>query len=300
MGGMSKHKKPKGQGSADNARARLAAERAAAERRRRRMIQVIVPLAVVVVAVGVLVGVKVLGIGQSSANAVAGDAAPVVQKATSVPSDTLNQVGAGSAGSFPKALDGSALTENGKPKILYVGAEYCPYCAAERWSMVVALSRFGTFSGLTQSHSSTTDVYPNTSTLSFHGSTYTSSTIAFSGVETSDEKGQPLETLSAADQQLESTYNSPPYVEKASAGAIPFIYIDGKYAIHGASYDPGILQGKNHQQIADALADPESEIAQGVDGTANLITAAICATTKDTPASVCSSAGVQAAAKKLS
>lgn len=264
------------------------------------MILVIVPLAVVVVAVGVLIGVKVLGIGQSSDSVVAGDAGPVIQKATSVPSDTLNQVGVGSAQTFPKALDGSALTENGKPKILYVGAEYCPYCAAERWSMVVALSRFGTFSGLTQSHSSTTDVYPNTSTLSFHGSTYTSSTIAFSGVETSDETGQPLDTLSAADQQLESKYNSPPYVEKASAGSIPFIYIDGKYAIHGASYDPGILQGKSHQQIADALADPKSKIAQGIDGTANVITAAICATTKNAPTNVCTSAGVQAAAKQLS
>ena len=37
-----------------------------------------------------------------------------------------------------------ALTSGGKPEILYVGAEYCPYCAAERWAMVVALSRFGT------------------------------------------------------------------------------------------------------------------------------------------------------------
>ena len=34
-----------------------------------------------------------------------------------------------------------------------MGAEYCPYCAAQRWAMIVALSRFGTFSGLTTVHS---------------------------------------------------------------------------------------------------------------------------------------------------
>src|SRR5215471_17073708 len=39
---------------------------------------------------------------------------------------------------------GAPLTSGGKPEMLYIGAEYCPYCAAMRWSMAVALSRFGT------------------------------------------------------------------------------------------------------------------------------------------------------------
>jgi hypothetical protein len=34
--------------------------------------------------------------------------------------------------------------------MLYIGAEYCPYCAAERWPLVMALSKFGTFSNLPQ------------------------------------------------------------------------------------------------------------------------------------------------------
>ena len=41
-----------------------------------------------------------------------------------------------------------------------MGAEYCPYCAAERWSMIVALGRFGTFSGLQTMRSSSTDSRP--------------------------------------------------------------------------------------------------------------------------------------------
>ena len=57
---------------------------------------------------------------------------------------------------------GSAPTRAaGKPEILYIGAEYCPYCATERWPLAVALSRFGTFTGLRGIHSSATDVYPS-------------------------------------------------------------------------------------------------------------------------------------------
>ena len=43
------------------------------------------------------------------------------------------------------ATDASGKTV---PEILYMGAEYCPYCAAQRWSTIIALSRFGKFSGL--------------------------------------------------------------------------------------------------------------------------------------------------------
>ena len=54
----------------------------------------------------------------------------------------------------------SSKDEDGKPTVTYVGAEYCPYCAAERWALAVALSRFGTFTHLSATHSAGTDVYP--------------------------------------------------------------------------------------------------------------------------------------------
>ena len=82
-------------------------------------------------------------------------------------------------------------------------------------------------------------------------------------------------------------------------GGIPFIDIGGSYMISGATYDPGVLQGKTHAQIAAALSDPASAIAKGADGSANLITAAICTLTKNQPSSVCSSAGVTAATAAL-
>jgi hypothetical protein len=261
-----------------------------------------VALVVVIVAAFVIVKVST-GAGSPKSGVKASAAASqVITEVTGVPAATLNAVGVGTATGVPKAVTATALTQNGLPRVLYVGAEYCPYCATERWAMVVALSRFGTFANLGQTASSPSDVYPSTATLTFHGSTFTSSTIAFTGVETEsnqvvDGRYAALDTLAPADQTILSTYDAPPYFTQT--GAIPFIDIGGKYLISGASYNPQVLQGKTHAQIAAALADPSSAIAKGVDGTANLITAAICKITSNAPAAVCQSAGVQAAMAKL-
>jgi hypothetical protein len=120
----------------------------------------------------------------------------------------------------------TVLTDAGKPLIVYLGAEYCPYCAAERWAMVAALSRFGTFTNLGQTHSSSTDVFPDTPTLSCHGASYTSQYLAFQGVEMQSNQPQgngyaPLDTPTAAQQQLLKTYDAPPYVPANAAGVDP-------------------------------------------------------------------------------
>lgn len=237
--------------SGATARARLAAEQARQERRRRRLFGVAIPVAVVLVAVGALVVVRLAGGGTTTTAASAGPANDtVVSAVTSVPAGILDQVGVGSNTSLPQAVTAHALTDGRKPKVLYVGAEYCPYCAAERWPVAVALSRFGTFTNLGQTTSAAQDIYPNTPTLTFHGSTYTSNTIAFTGTEIQSNEiasgtYAPLDTLSPADQQTFTTYNQPPYL--SSSGSIPFVDIGGKYLISG-SYNPQLLQGKTHEQ----------------------------------------------------
>lgn len=263
------------------------------------------PVALVVLVVVSLVVVKVSGVTDRpvAQQGPAGSAADAVTAAvTSVPAGVLDQVGAGSGVTPPKRVDAPALTADGKPRVLYVGAEYCPYCAAERWAMVVAMSRFGSYSGLGQTASSAQDVFPSTPTLSFHGSSYASDTVAFTGVETEGNEVvgngyAQLDTMSAPDQQLFSTYNAPPYVE--SGGSIPFVDIGGTYLISGASFSPQVLQGLTHEQVAAALSDPTSPVARSVDGAANVITAAVCTTTQQQPAAACGSAGVQAAARTL-
>ena len=107
----------------------------------------------------------------------------------------------------------------------------------------------------------------------------------------------PLDTLSSPDQALFDKYDAPPYTD--SAGSIPFIDIGGRYVISGASYSPQVLQGKTQTQIAAALADPNSAIAKAVDGTANLINAAICQITNGQPGAVCQPPGVTVATAAL-
>jgi hypothetical protein len=285
-------------------RAGAALARDAAGRRRRHLQMVGIPVAAVVLAVAALIGVKLAtGAGSPKSGQKATTATnSVIQEVTSVPAATLNAVGKGTATAVPLAVTAPALTADGEPRVLYVGAEYCPYCATERWAVVVALSRFGTFTNLGQTASSPSDVYPNTATLTFHGARFTSTTISFTGKEIESNQvvnGQyaALDTLSAADQALVTKYDAPPYF--SNSGSIPFIDIGGRFLISGASYDPSVLQGKSHAQIAAALSNPSSAIAKGVDGTANLITAAICKTTNSAPSPVCSSAGVTAAAVAL-
>jgi hypothetical protein len=252
-------------------------------------------IAVVVVAIGVA---AVVAVTSGSNPTVNDSAAPVavVKAATTVPKAVFDTVGPGTATAAPKKLTGApALTQGGKPRVVYIGAEYCPYCATERWAMVAALSRFGAFSELKSTRSSAIDVFPNTQTLSFHGSTYTSPYLVFTPVETHTNEVQgdgykSLETPTAEEQQLLTTYDVPPYsgTDSSTAGAIPFIYFAGKYISVGATYNPSVLQGKSASEIAAALSDPTSAIGKGAIGAANTMTAAICSITGNQPAAVCS------------
>lgn len=282
-----------------SAREKIAAQRAAAQRaqRRNRILITAGSVAAVLVIVGVLVGIKVAGSGsKSGSGSGAGSSSQLsgsqltsmVDKVTSVPAATLQAVGKGS--SFPKILTpvtGTPLTANGKPEVLYVGAEYCPFCATERWAMTVALSRFGTFKGVGAIHSDPTDTPPSIPTLTFYKSSYTSKYVTFTPVETQTVNKAPLQNPTAQQQALLSKYDAPPYVPASSAGAIPFMDLGNKYILSGASYSYTVLQGKTWNQIADALQTPGNAISQGANGTANMLTAAICKLTNNQPANVC-------------
>ena len=285
------------------AQKRIAAQRAMAAAsgaqaaRRKRIMLALAPVVAVIVIVAILVAVRVAG-GSSKpkSGAAATTAAGQVTSAISnVPVSVLNTIGKGSLITAPTAISGDALTADGKPRILFVGAEYCPYCAAERWAFAVALSRFGTLSGLGEVTSSPTDVYPSTATITFHDATYTSSYLSLTAKEilsnqVSGSSYAPLDTLSSTDESL---------FESVGGGSFPFIDIGGRYKISGASYDPQTLQGKTQAQIASALSDPTSTIAKAINGTANVITAAICAITNNQPSAVCTSTGVTTAKAAL-
>jgi hypothetical protein len=215
----------------------------------------------------------------------------VVATITTLPASEFDAVGQGSANNTIKAVTGAALTgSTGKPEVFYYGAEFCPYCAAERWPLIIALSRFGTFTGLQTSSSSSTDVYPNTPTFTFRSATYTSQYIDVRAVEGSDRNGNALQTPTAAEQQLISRYDA--------GGSIPFVDLGNRYALNGATYSPNVLTGMDWQAIADALKDPATPQSKAILGSANLFTAAICRLTSNQPSTVCT-APIQAIEQKL-
>ncbi len=263
------------------------------------------PIAVVVLVVVTLVAIAAgsgsaprvssLTVGSGSGTALGTGAVPAsasLQAAvTSVSQATLRAVGAPAGLAGPTKISGRQpplVGADGKPEVLYVGAEYCPFCAAQRWALTVALSHFGSFTGLETTHSSSSDVDPDTPTLSFYGSTYTSTALDFVPVELSTNQvvggGYPtLQRLTPAQQSLLDAYDRAPYTSQP--GAIPFIDIGNRFVIIGASYDPAVLRGKSFPQIADALSHPASAIAQAVDGTANLFVTAISDATGLRPSS---------------
>jgi thiol-disulfide isomerase/thioredoxin len=294
-----------------NAREKIAAQRAAARRAEVRNRVLIAGGSVVVVLAIVLTLILVKafnkpGSSGSGSGGVTGTAlsASAARDVTSVPASTLNTVGIGSVPSFMASGEGGAspitkisdtpLTSNGKPEMLYIGAEFCPFCAAERWAMAIALSRFGTLSPLHGIHSSSTDTDPNTPTLTFYKSTYTSPYLVFTPVENETVTRTPLQNTTSAQMALWQKYDS-------SSGGVgyPFIDFGNQYVIKIPSFDPAVLAGMTYSQVAAALHNPSSAVAQGADGAANLITAAICKMTNGQPGSVCTAPGVVTASKSL-
>ena len=293
-------------------REKIAAQRAAerrAEKRRRILIasgSIVAVLAIVLAFVVVKLNSKPPSSSSASNGPTGAALSSLVTTVTSVPASVLDKVGSGNGqftGKIQTVTGGTPLTANGKPEVLYMGAEYCPYCAAERWAMIVALSRFGTFSGLSTIHSAAAngagqaEPYPNTPTWTFVNSKFTSPYLTFTPVEMqtnipdkSTGGYTTLETPTKAQQALLNKNDVPPYVPSGSEGAIPFVYFGGKYIIAGASYSPQVLAGLSWSKIASEVKNnPDSNVAKAIVGTANYMTAAICKMTGNQPASACTS-----------
>jgi hypothetical protein len=250
----------------------------------------------ILLALLAVIGIFIYVGQQNQAPGASGPTDPEVLKAvTSIDPATLSTVGDGGVQPFLKATQNKppVLTgANGKPKIFYSGAEFCPYCAGERWALVVALSRFGTFSALPQTTSASADTPPSLSTFSFYGSKYQSNYIDLDTVEQYTNKPQgnfyePLQTPTNEQQQLIKTYNGPPYIEQQYAGGFPFVDIANQYLAIGPSFNVEVISNLSQKQIAENLSDSSSTVSKSILGVANTFTAAICKATNDQPTSVC-------------
>jgi hypothetical protein len=261
----------------------------------------------ILVGVVLLIGIALLVAVASSSDKSSGPSdavkgtkpapASLVSKVTGVSQDVIDTVATGSVTNPPKKISGTPLKNaDGKPRIVYVGSNYCPFCATERWAMVNALSRFGEFKNLsiTSSASRTPagdpETNPTTGTFSFSGSTFTSPYITFEPTEqfSNEIEGQgykPLDPTSPEVQAMLEQYNK--------GGGIPFINFANQYMISGASYDADVLLDKTRNEIAGELTNPSSDVTQGVVGAANVLTATICKVTGNKPADVCNTPTIQ-------
>jgi Domain of unknown function (DUF929) len=151
--------------------------------------------------------------------------------------------------------------------------------------MVIALSRFGTFQDLHFTLSSSTDVFPNTNTLSFTGSTYTSAYLYFDPADLENRDRKPLRPLTTQESQLWQTYDG--------AASIPFLDIANRYTAIGQGVPASLLQGLSWQQIGAALSNANSPVTRAIVGNANYLAAGICKLSGPGTAPICNSATIK-------
>jgi len=227
-----------------------------------------------------------------------------------IPASSFDTVGISAPGTgltSPTVRTGQPpLTDDGKTEVLFVGSEFCPYCAAERWPLVVALSRFGRFRALDQTQSSPNAVFPDLQTFTFVGNRYSSSYVAFTAVELYSNVPAPdggftrIATLSPAQQALVDRYQTD--LGPAGGAAVrtyPFVDIGNVMTTSTAGFSPAVLQQQSQSSMLAGLFDPSGSAARATLAAANQLTAGICAATGELPIPVCTSSGVRAADQAL-
>jgi hypothetical protein len=193
-----------------------------------------------------------------------------------------SQVPYGTSGSaytgYVQNYTGPIFSINGKPILIYVGADYCQFCAVQRWPLVIALERFGNFSNL-EYMASTEDSY---ATFTFSASSYQSPYLVFRPYELQDNAGNTTMTLP-------SNYTTS--FQQAGHSSYPFLNFADEYVISGSILSPSILDARNQTQIIFSI-QAGTPFGSQIKQAANLITAIICKTTGDNPSSVCGQASI--------
>src|SRR5271170_3657702 len=108
-------------------------------------------LALIVIAAFSIVKIGDLSLSPSNSFRINGSKvqlASYYEAAVGVSNATLDAVGLPATVSVPTKITPTLSTVGTNGVVSYVGAEYCPYCAIQRWALLVALSKFGTFTSL--------------------------------------------------------------------------------------------------------------------------------------------------------
>jgi hypothetical protein len=192
----------------------------------------------------------------------------------------------------PTGPNGRPLTSHGKPEVLYVATEYCPYCAAQSWPLIIALSRFGEFSGLSTIRSPAFEGIAPVDGWTFYGSSYRSRYLAFVPVETYsnvlvNRKADPGNPLSYRTLQRLTPAEQSVFREFDRGRQTPFTDFAGAATALGTDVMPTTLAGLTWNQIAADLRRPKSTAGAAILFSANVLTYQLCQLTGDRPAAAC-------------
>jgi thiol-disulfide isomerase/thioredoxin len=245
-------------------------------------------LAMVVLVIGAAVALSLGRGGGSDANATAASGSV---PASAIPAGANPPSAAATVALGQIRRESSEpLLDGGKPLVFFMGAEWCPFCASERWGLVEATSRFGKWSGLRELRSREgQDYFPALATYDLSQATYTSDYISIRHKEVATVEGDPLQKLGSFEEGLVNGYDK--------LGSVPFLFASGpagRYTVE-LPFSPGLLDGQSfaslRKEVAAAAPTPAVE---AIDGQADAITALICKLDGRQPASVCAKGSIPA------
>lgn len=160
------------------------------------------------------------------------------------------------------------LISGGKPVFLFIGSEACPYCAAESWAIVSALSSVGSWEGLAPIISNATDSIPSVPGYTFANASLSSSSLVLWEVELNTRSWaqylqQPNQTELALWQKLDPN------------GIIPFILIGGMYLGLGTFINPSLEENAQWNAVYSSVQNETGQFALQVHSEAENITSVL-------------------------
>jgi thiol-disulfide isomerase/thioredoxin len=245
-------------------------------------------LAMVALVIGAAVALFLTGGGGSDANATAasGSVPAGSQRPSDAASVALQQV---------RRESSEPLLDGGRPLVFFMGAEWCPFCASERWALVEATSRFGKWSGLGELRSREgQDYFAALPTYDLTQATYTSKSLSLRHKELATVDGEPLQKLGSFEERLVDGYDE--------RGSVPFLFAagpSGRYTVE-LGFSPSLLTGQSFASLRKGIAAAAPTPAvEAIGGQADAITALICKLDGRQPASVCAKGSIPALEEEI-
>lgn len=158
------------------------------------------------VILGVVVAVARSG-GEVPAGSAVNSSASGPLTESGAPLRTGRNVAPGALQSISR-VSNTARLENGKPIVFFMGAQFCPFCAPDRWAFVKATSRFGTWTNLRSLHSRAgTDGFDSLPTYDLVDASYQSDLLSLHHKEIADAVGNSLQPLAGVEQDFVNQFD---------------------------------------------------------------------------------------------